>query len=259
MKTVTRLIEIMNRLRDPERGCPWDREQDFSSILVFTLEEVYELAEAVDRGDLAALRDELGDLLFHVVFYARMAEEQGQFDFADVVAGIVEKLERRHPHVFGDEPSLPAPDQNRSWERRKVEERRRAGAAESGFLAGIPEALPALARALKLQKRAAAVGFDWRALPPVLAKLDEEIAEFRQVLAEGADAARLEEELGDLLFSTVNLARHAGVDPETALRRANRKFTARFGMVEAELAARGKLPEQATLEEMDAIWQSLKR
>lgn len=259
MKTVTRLIEIMNRLRDPERGCPWDREQDFSSILVFTLEEVYELADAIDRGDFAALRDELGDLLFHLVFYARMAEEQGRFDFADVVAGIVDKLEHRHPHVFGDEPSLPARDQNRLWEQRKVEERRRAGSAEGGFLAGVPEALPALARALKLQRRAAAAGFDWRALPPVLAKLDEEIAELRQVLADGADATRLEEELGDLLFSTVNVARHAGVDPETALRRANRKFSVRFGQVEAELAARGKVPEQATLEEMDSIWQSLKR
>jgi MazG family protein len=259
MKTVTRLIEMMNRLRDPAHGCPWDREQDFSSILVFTLEEVYELAEAIDRRDFAALRDELGDLLLHLVFYARMAEEQGQFDFTDVVAGIVEKLERRHPHVFGDEPSLPAADQNRLWEQRKVEERRRAGGAGSGFLAGVPEALPALSRALKLQKRAAAAGFDWRTLPPVLAKLDEEIAELRQVLAEAdADAARVEEEVGDLLFSTVNAARHAGVDPETALRRANRKFAVRFGMVEAELAARGKRPEQATLEEMDSIWQSLK-
>ena len=171
----------------------------------------------------------------------------------------VEKLERRHPHVFGDEPSLPAADQNRLWEQRKVEERRRAGGAGSGFLAGVPEALPALSRALKLQKRAAAAGFDWRTLPPVLAKLDEEIAELRQVLAEAdADAARVEEEVGDLLFSTVNAARHAGVDPETALRRANRKFAVRFGMVEAELAARGKRPEQATLEEMDSIWQSLK-
>lgn len=259
MKTVTRLIEMMKQLRDPARGCPWDREQDFSSILVFTLEEVYELAEAIDRRDFAALRDELGDLLFHLAFYARMAEEQGQFDFTDVVAGIVEKLERRHPHVFGDEPSLPAPDQNRLWEQRKVEERRRTGGAERGFLTGVPEALPALARALKLQRRAAAAGFDWRELPPVLAKLDEEIAELRQVIAENSAATRVEEELGDLLFSAVNVARHAGVDPETALRRANRKFAMRFGKVEAELAARGKLPEQATLEEMDSIWQSLKR
>jgi len=256
MKTVTRLIEMMNQLRDPEHGCPWDREQDFSSILVFTLEEVYELAEAIDHGDYAALRDELGDLLFHLVFYARMAEEQGRFDFTDVVAGIVDKLERRHPHVFGDEPSLGAADQNRLWEQRKAEERRRAGAG--GFLDGVPQALPALSRAFKLQHRAAAAGFDWPDLPPVLSKLDEETAELRRALADGEGPERVEEELGDLLFSAVNVARHADVDPEAALRGANRKFAERFGKVEAELARRGKTPGQATLEEMDSIWRSLK-
>ena len=248
----------MNQLRDPVRGCPWDREQDFASILVFTLEEVYELAEAIDRRDFPAIRDEVGDLLFHLVFYARMAEEQGRFDFTDVVAGIVDKLESRHPHVFGDEPSASAADQNRLWERRKVEERRRGGRAESGFLAGVTHSLPALARALKLQQRAATAGFDWPSLPPVLAKLDEEAAEFRRAIADGESRERVAEELGDLLFSAVNVARHAGVDPETALRGANRKFFERFGMVEAELARRGKLPEQATLEEMEEIWQALK-
>lgn len=259
MKTVTRLIEMMNRLRDPVGGCPWDREQDFESILVFTLEEVYELAEAIDCRDFSAIRDELGDLLFHLVFYARMAEEEGRFDFTDVVAGIVDKLERRHPHVFGDEPALSAVDQNRLWERRKVEERRQNGMERRGYLSGVPDALPALPRALKLQLRAATAGFDWPALPPVIAKLEEEVGEFRQAVAENESPARIEEELGDLLFAAVNVARHAGIDPESALRGANRKFVDRFGRIEAELAARGKHPEQATLEEMDAIWQSLKR
>lgn len=250
---------MMKQLRDPAGGCPWDREQDFGSILVFTLEEVYELADAIDRGDFANLQDELGDLLFHLVFYARMAEEEGKFDFADVVAGIVDKLERRHPHVFGDEPSASAADLNRVWELRKIEERRSAGKpGETGLLAGIPRALPALARALKLQQRAAVAGFDWPALPPVVAKLEEEVAEFKQALAGSEDKSRLQEEIGDLLFSAVNVARHAGIDPESALRDANRKFAERFGLVEGELAARGKRPEQATLEEMDAIWQSLK-
>jgi MazG family protein len=258
MTTVTRLIEMMNRLRDPDGGCPWDREQNFGSILVYTLEEVYELAEAIDRRDFDALRDEMGDLLFHLVFYARMAEEEGRFDFADVVAGIVDKLERRHPHVFGDEPSLSAADQNRLWELRKVEERRRTAGAEHGFLAGVAAALPALPRALKLQQRAAAAGFDWPALPPVLLKLEEETAELKQALAAGEGRGRVEEEIGDLLFSAVNVSRHAGIDPEAALRAANRKFSERFARVEAELAARGKRPEQATLEEMDSIWQSQK-
>ena len=258
MTTVTRLIEMMNRLRDPVRGCPWDREQDFKSILVFTLEEAYELAEAIDRGDLHSVRDELGDLLFHLVFYAKLGEEAGAFDFADIVEGVVDKLERRHPHVFADEQPLSAADQNRLWERRKAADRRRKNPTGQGFLAGIPEALPALARAGKLQSRAAAAGFDWPALPPVLAKLEEEIAEFRQAVDGGEPEERLEEEIGDLLFSVVNVARHAGIDPEAALRVANRKFMERFGGVEQELAARGKLPEQATLEEMDAIWQSLK-
>lgn len=249
---------MMNRLRDPVRGCPWDREQNFRSILVFTLEEVYELAEAIDRGDLHGVRDELGDLLFHLVFYAKLGEEAGAFDFSEIVEGIVGKLERRHPHVFGDEPALSAADQNRLWERRKAADRRRTDTPEQGFLAGVPEKLPALARAGKLQSRAAAAGFDWPALPPVLAKLEEEITEFRQAVDGGEPGERLEEEIGDLLFAAVNVARHAGIDPESALRAANRKFTERFGRVEKELAARGKLPEQATLEEMDAIWQSLK-
>jgi MazG family protein len=258
MKTVTRLIEMMNRLRDPENGCPWDREQDFASILVFTLEEVYELAGAIDGSDFAALREELGDLLFHIVFYAKMAEEQGHFDFADVVAAIIDKLERRHPHVFGEEPALSAADQNRQWELRKAEERRCAPGREPGLLGGVPMALPALARARKLQHRAAAAGFDWPALPPVLEKLEEEVNEFRRALADGESRERLQEEIGDVLFAVVNVARHAAVDAETALRQANRKFSERFAGVEKELAARGKLPEEASLEEMDSIWQSLK-
>lgn len=255
MKTIAMLIAMMARLRDPETGCPWDRAQDFRSILGHSLEEIYELADAIERDDPDAIRDELGDLLFHVVFYARMAEEAGRFDFADVVATITDKLERRHPHVFADAPA-PA-DGNRKWEADKLAERRDAGAR--GALEGVPAGMPALLRAMKLQKRAAAVGFDWTQLPPVLDKLQEEIAELQQALAQDAGRARVAEETGDLLFSAVNVARHAGVDPEVALRAANRKFTERFAALERVLAARGRRPEQAGAEELEEIWQALKR
>jgi MazG family protein len=256
MHSVIRLVEIMKRLRDPDRGCPWDREQSIATILPYTLEEVYELADAIERGDMAGIRGELGDLLFHLVFYARMAEEAGQFDLEAVAAEIAAKLERRHPHVFGAAQVADAAAQSVAWERLKSEERRAAGGGR--FLDGISSAMPALIRAHKLQKRAAAVGFDWNAPEPVLAKLEEEIAEIRAALAERAPRDVLAGEVGDLLFAAVNCARHLGVDPELALRATNRKFEDRFGAVEAALAARGRTLADATLEEMEALWQAAK-
>src|SRR5690554_2187788 len=213
MQGIRRLVETMKRLRDPGRGCPWDRAQDWRSLVSYSLEEVYELAEAVDRDDAGAVRDELGDLLFHIVFYSRIAEEAGRFTFDDVAAGVVAKLRRRHPHVFGDNKDGEPP----SWERLKAEERAGQGGPEKGLLDGVAETMPAMVRALTLQKRAASVGFDWPGMAPVLDKVDEEVAELREAAAGGGPAGRIGEELGDLLFAAVNLARHAGVDPETAL------------------------------------------
>lgn len=257
MNSLARLVEVMARLRDPHAGCPWDREQTLSTILPYTLEEVYELADAIERGDLPGVRNELGDLLFHIVFYSRMAEEAGQFDLEQVAAGIVAKLERRHPHVFGDAEVADAAAQSVAWERLKAEERRAAG--EGGrFLDGISAAMPALIRAHKLQKRAATVGFDWDAPEPVLAKVGEELDEIRAALAMRAPAAEVAGEVGDLLFAVINCARHLGVDPEVALRATNRKFEARFGAIEAGLAARGRSLEDASLEEMEALWQAAK-
>jgi nucleoside triphosphate diphosphatase len=249
------LLALMAALRTPGSGCPWDLEQRFETIAPYTIEEAYEVADAIARGDLADLKDELGDLLLQVVFHARIAEERGAFDFGDVVQAITDKLVRRHPHVFGDARDLSAEEVKSLWKRIKEAERAAAGKAGNGLLAGVPRALPALARAEKLQQRAAGAGFDWRHAEPVKAKVEEEIDEFFAVINDRAKAA---EEFGDLLFALVNLARHAGIDAETALRAANGKFERRFGAVEAALAERGKTPAQSDLAEMDALWNEAK-
>ncbi len=243
-RDIARLIELMAALRTPGSGCPWDLEQSFATIAPYTIEEAYEVAEAIARGDLEDLREELGDLLLQVAFHARMAEEAGAFDFGDVVHAITAKLVRRHPHVFGDA---------------RAARRQRTGGERAETLAGVPTGLPALPRALKLQEQAGKVGFDWNDARAVLAKIREEADEIESALALGqAERNRLAEEVGDLLFAVVNLARHAGADPETALRAANAKFERRFAAIERALAARGKSPQQSTLTEMDALWDAAK-
>jgi MazG family protein len=254
---IERLLGIMARLRDPATGCPWDRAQDFRSIAPHTLEEAFEVVDAIERQDLEELRGELGDLLFQVVFHARIAEEQGAFDFGDVVAAIADKLEHRHPHVFGGASVVDAGAQTRAWEQLKAEERSARGLG--GTLDGIPLALPALTRARKLGRRAAATGFDWPDASGPRAKIIEELAELDQVRAEGGDRSRLEAELGDLLFSVVNLARHLELDPETALRGTNARFAARFARVEEALAARGLTAGSASPELLDTLWTEAKR
>jgi ATP diphosphatase len=257
-RDISRLLAIMAALRTPGTGCPWDLEQDFSSIAPYTLEEAYEVADAIERGDLGDLRDELGDLLLQVVFHARMAQEQGAFDFADVVEAITTKLVRRHPHVFGDARDLTPERVKDLWEEIKRAEKAERGVVEpSGALAGVPLGLPALTRALKLQQKAGRVGFDWNDPQAVLAKIAEEAAEIEAEIASG-DAKAAAEEVGDLLFAVVNLARHLGADPEAALRHANNKFERRFGAIEDALAADGKAPQDATLAEMDALWDVAK-
>ena len=265
-RDIARLIELMAALRTPGSGCPWDLEQSFATIAPYTIEEAYEVAEAIARGDLEDLRDELGDLLLQVAFHARMAEEAGAFDFGDVVHAITAKLVRRHPHVFGDTGALPVAAVNELWDRIKGEEkdaraarRQRTGGERAETLAGVPTGLPALPRALKLQEQAGKVGFDWNDARAVLAKIREEADEIESALALGpAEHNRLAEEVGDLLFAVVNLARHAGADPETALRAANARFERRFAAIERALAARGKSPQQSTLTEMDALWDAAK-
>jgi ATP diphosphatase len=256
------LLALMARLRDPERGCPWDLEQDFATIAPHTIEEAYEVADAIERRDMPALRDELGDLLFQVVFYAQMARERGAFDFNTVVEGIVEKMIRRHPHVFGDTSIDTADAQTRAWEDHKAQERHVKAEAEGrapSVLDGVTAALPALTRALKLQNRAARVGFDWPAAEEVLSKIDEEVAEVRAELTADADRERLSGEVGDLLFAVVNLARHLKLDPESALRRANAKFERRFRSVESRLAASGRPVGKASLDDMEEAWTEVKR
>jgi ATP diphosphatase len=265
---IMRLIEIMAALRTVGTGCPWDLAQDFTTIAPYTIEEAYEVADAIERGDFDDLRDELGDLLLQVIFHARMAEEAGLFGFGDVVQTITEKLLRRHPHVFGDAGNLDTNAVNALWEKIKAQEKaeraaRRAkdtqGVRErsNGVLAGVPVALPALTRALKLQDKAGKVGFDWNDPLAVLAKIREETDEIAAGLASG-DARAAREEVGDLLFAVVNLARHLGADPEAALRATNQKFELRFGYIEQALAAAGKTPEQSTLIEMDELWNAAK-
>ncbi len=256
MTPIDRLNAIMVRLRDPDGGCPWDVEQTFATIAPYTLEEAYEVADAIDRGDMADLESELGDLLFQVVFHARMAEEQGLFGFDDVATAIADKLERRHPHVFGDEAAKSdGAAQKLRWEDIKAAER--AQKAQTGVLDDVPVGLPALHRAAKLTKRAARVGFDWPSTDEVFAKLDEEVAELKAEIAAG-DTAKAAEEMGDLLFVVANLARKLGVEPEDALRGANAKFVRRFGFIEAELARAGRTPDQSDLAEMDALWDAAK-
>ncbi|MDN5882961.1 MAG: nucleoside triphosphate pyrophosphohydrolase [Nitrosospira sp.] len=250
-----RLLEIMRTLRDPSQGCPWDRRQDFASIVPHTLEEAYELAEAIETGNVEDLRAELGDLLFQIVFYSQLGNERGWFDFEAVAKTMCAKLERRPPHVFSGSAATTVAEASNQWERIKVDER----GGKSGVLQGVALNLPALSRAQKLQKRAASVGFDWDDPAPVSAKVIEELAEFHAELEHAEpDPGRLEEELGDLLFACVNLARHAGVDAETAARRANRKFESRFAYIEQQLVERGKTAADSSLEEMDALWDEAK-
>ena len=254
---VDRLNAIMARLRDSEGGCPWDVEQTFATIAPYTIEEAYEVADAIERGDWDELKSELGDLLFQVVFHARMAEEQGLFAFDDVANAIADKLERRHPHVFGDEAARPdGAAQKARWEDIKAEERQ--SKAQHGVLDDVPVGLPALHRAAKLTKRAARVGFDWPSTDEVFAKLDEEVAELKAEIAAG-DTAKAAEEMGDLLFVVANLARKLGVEPEDALRATNAKFVRRFHFIEAELAKEGRSPEQSDLAEMDGLWDAAKQ
>jgi MazG family protein len=258
---VERLRRIMERLRDPEHGCPWDVEQTFVTIAPYTIEEAYEVADAVQRGDLECLKDELGDLLLQVVFHAQMAREAGRFDLADVANAISDKMVRRHPHVFGETRIDTAEAQTKAWEEHKASERAAAaqdrGAAPSA-LDGVTVSLPALTRAEKLQRRAARVGFDWPEARPVLDKIAEELTEISDEMAAGTKPDRLRDEVGDLLFAVVNLARHLKIDPETALRAANHKFERRFREVEARLAKAGKAPSEASLADLEAQWQAVK-
>ncbi|TGD98043.1 nucleoside triphosphate pyrophosphohydrolase [Methylobacterium nonmethylotrophicum] len=265
---IARLLGIMARLRDPQDGCPWDLAQSHASIVPYTIEEAYEVADAVERGDPEDLRDELGDLLFQVVFQARIAEEAGAFGFDDVATAIADKMVRRHPHIFGDARDLDQAAVNAQWAAIKAQERaekaRRAAqagtgrSAPQGTLSGVPLALPALSRAEKISRKAASVGFDWPDAAEVIAKVREETDEVAQALAgEGPEAVA--EEIGDLLFSVANLARHAGVDPEEALRRANRKFQRRFSAMEAEVTKDGRTLPEAGLAAMEAAWAAVKR
>jgi ATP diphosphatase len=263
-RDIARLLEIMAALRTPDTGCPWDLEQDFSTIAPYTIEEAYEVVDAIARHDLDDLRDELGDLLLQVVFHARMAEEQGAFDFGGVVEAITGKMVRRHPHVFGDAKGLSAGAVEDLWhdikaqeKAEKAEKAANAGPGSEGALAGVPVTLPALTRALKLQQKASKVGFDWNDPKAVLAKIREEADEIEAALDAG-DKGHAATEAGDLMFAVVNLARHLDADPESMLRMTNQKFERRFASIERALAARGKAPSAATLAEMDALWDAAK-
>ena len=261
---LARLLAVMEWLRDRRHGCPWDIEQTFRTIAPYTIEEAYEVADAIARDDLGALKEELGDLLLQVVYHAQMAREAGAFDFGDVAAAIADKMVDRHPHVFGDATVATAEAQTVSWEARKAAERAarqrdRNEARPAGTLDGIALALPALLRAEKIQKRAARVGFDWKETGPVIDKIEEELGELRTELAQGTiHQDRLVDELGDVLFAIANLARHVKVDPEAALRATNDKFERRFRHIERRLAESGRTPSDATLEEMEALWQEAK-
>lgn len=263
---IRRLIDIMARLRDPQEGCPWDLEQDFSSIAPYTVEEAYEVADAIDRGDMGDLREELGDLLLQVVFHARMAQEGGHFAFGDVVDAICGKMLGRHPHVFGDAQVADAAAQSNAWEEHKRRERQARGETDDSALAGVSRGMPEWMRAVKLQDRAARIGFDWPGPGPVIDKLHEEIDEVRAELAAVADdpddaaaRGRLEEEIGDLLFVAANLARHARVDVGSALRRANLKFERRFRAMEGLAGDEGTALPGLPLEALEAYWQRVKQ
>ena len=263
---IERLLQVMARLRHPESGCPWDLEQTFQTIAPHTIEEAYEVVDAIERNDLADLKEELGDLLFQVVYYAQMARECGTFDFDAVAGATADKMIRRHPHVFGTAAARDAQEQTRHWEAHKAAERaakagRRGTAADgraAGVLDGVIAGLPALTRALKLQKRAARVGFDWTRAPEILDKIEEEIAELRTELVDGRAPDRIKDELGDLMFAMVNLARRLDIDPESALRRTNAKFERRFRRIEVWLEDQGRSIGGATLDEMEALWQRAK-
>lgn len=247
----------MQHLRDPENGCPWDIKQNFHSIAPYTVEEAYEVADAIERNDLEDLCDELGDLLFQVVFHSQMAEEQELFCFEDVVIAISQKLLRRHPHVFSDVKIETAEEQTLAWEQHKEQERKNSGKHPS-ILDGVAKSLPGLSRAAKLQKRAAKVGFDWDHITPIFNKILEEMDELNVELEANAEAERIEDEIGDLLFSVVNLARHIQVDPELAVRRANNKFEKRFKLIEAELVSQGKSVQDASQDKLESLWNKVK-
>jgi len=259
MENIKQLLDIMAALRHPQTGCPWDTKQTFATIVPYTLEEAYEVADTIERGDMRELKDELGDLLFQVVFYAQMAKEQGLFDFADVVDAINDKLVRRHPHVFAGVKFENEQAVHDNWEKSKAAERDTKSESEkASLLDGVAKSLPALKRAQKLQKRAARVGFDWPEVEPVLDKLDEEITELREALAAGDKAAQ-QEEMGDLIFTCVNLARHLDVDSEEALRHCNQKFEKRFGFIEQSLQQQGREMSQCSSDELEALWQAAKK
>ncbi len=266
-RDIARLIEIMAALRDPGTGCPWDLEQDFSSIAPYTVEEAYEVADAIERGDLGDLRDELGDLLLQVVFHARMAEEQGKFAFPDVVEAITAKMIRRHPHVFGERRNWTPEEVKASWRRIKQDEKAERKAAReaaghapepTGLLADVSAIMPPLARAVKLQAKAGTVGFDWNDPKAVLAKMREEIDEIEEALDAG-DKAGITDEIGDMLFAIANLARHRGIDPDMALSGTNVKFIRRFTYIETQLLSHGKALSDSSLDEMDALWNEAKQ
>ena len=258
-QSIHRLLQLIQKLRHPEQGCPWDRQQTFATIAPYTVEEAYEVADAIERQDLSALKEELGDLLFQVVFHARIAEEQDEFAFGDVVQAICDKMESRHPHVFGTEHIDTAEQQATAWEQHKQRERAVKQKQNSSVLDDVPLALPALTRAAKLGRRAASVGFEWPDVQGALDKTDEEVREVRAAIEQGTSAAAIEDELGDLLFCVVNLCRHTKVDPETALRKTNLKFERRFRFVETALQAQGRSLQDSSLEEMDRYWDAAKQ
>jgi len=258
-RQIEALLEIMAKLRSPNGGCPWDLAQSFNTIAPYTLEEAYEVVDAIERNDMPDLRDELGDLLLQVVFHSQMAKEQGTFDFNDVVQAICEKMLRRHPHVFGDAAARSAGEVKGRWEDIKAQEKAAKGkTAPTHLLDDVPLAIPSLSRAVKLQTRAAKVGFDWPEISQVIDKLNEEMLELATEVANGGEHDRLEDELGDMLFVYANLARHLHIDPESALRRANAKFCRRFGKIEDRLKSQGRSFEQSDLEEMDRLWNEAK-
>ena len=257
MKEINELISIMKTLRDPEKGCPWDRQQTMYTIMPYTLEEVYELADAVENGDMQELCRELGDLLFHIVFYAQIADELNSFNFREIAENINQKLRNRHPHVFSDAVIDSADEQTHAWERIKFAERRQKNSNPS-ILDEINKAQPAMARALVLQKRAAAVGFDWEDSRGVIDKINEEIEELKSELEKGQGSEELENELGDVIFSCINLARHAGVNPEVALRNTNNKFEKRFRYIEDCLIAQNREIAAVPLDELEKLWQEAK-
>lgn len=258
MDNLQKLLDIMEKLRDPKEGCAWDVEQTFDTIAPYTIEEAYEVAEAIDNKDMDALKDELGDLMFQAVFHARMAEEEGHFNFADVIDAISDKMIRRHPHVFGDENYRDAEEQTIAWEEQKAKER--AAKKQKSILDGVTVGLPALTRAVKLQKRAARVGFDWPNTSGVIDKLNEEMAELsEELIAKKQDQEKIEEEFGDMMFVYANLARHLKIDPEQALKKANNKFTRRFNKIEQEIENKQSSFEQLSLNELEELWIKAKK